>query len=307
MHFKYSDNNKRYHTLNYYNKITYGARVNKAVLNAGFTCPNIDGNKGRGGCIFCSSGSGYFTNSSTVPIEKQLDLEVVRIKQKNPDAKIIAYFQANTNTYSDVETLKKIYLPLTENENIIGISIGTRPDCLSDEILDFLARLNTKTKLTIELGLQTIHDETALIINRCYNYSEFEKSFQKLKNLDIRTTVHIINGLPKETPEMMLRTAEALGKLEPDAVKIQMLHIIQNTELGRLYNGEAMLTKDEYINIVISQLELLPPKTVIERLTGDAVKEQLIAPKWTADKISVLGGIDKLMAEKNTYQGREFI
>lgn len=306
--FPYSLDNKRYHTLYYYNMQKFGERVYKAPINAGFTCPNIDGTKGVGGCIYCDGGSGYFTDSNAIPVRKQLEHQISLIHQKHPKAKINAYFQSYSNTYADSEILRSKIEPALYFPDVAAVSIATRADCLKDDALKFLAELSTKTNLTVELGLQTVNDNTARIIKRGHTFSEFQKGYERLKNLGIRTVVHIINGLPNENKEMMLETAKILGKMKPDGVKIHLLHIIKGTELAQMY-GEGKyepLDKDKYVDIVVNQLELLPPETVIERLTGDGDKNKLIAPLWSKDKISVLGAIDKLQAERDSYQGKNF-
>lgn len=306
--FIYSNDNKRYHTLNYYNRSKFGEKIYKAVLDCGFTCPNIDGTKGFGGCIFCDSGSGYFTDG-TLDIDSQLDKEISRICRKYGEkSSITAYFQANTNTYAPAEKLRKLYNRVLKNDHIHGISIGTRADCLPEDIMEVLCKLNQRTNLTVELGLQSIHNETALRINRCCSYEEFLTGYSKLKSTGIRTCIHIINGLPWETDRMMLETAREISKLRPDAVKIQMLHVIQGTKLAQMYSDSPfrLISKEEYIDITVRQLELLPPETIIERITGDGDKSKLIAPMWSTDKISVLGGIDKHQAELNSWQGKFF-
>lgn len=303
--FLYSNDNKRYHTLSFHNKKLYERKMFKAVIDAGFTCPNIDGARGVGGCIFCDGGSGYFTNEKNVPVCEQIAFERKRIHEKYPDAGIIAYFQAHSNTYCCLSRLKEIISEAIES-GVDGISVATRADCLDEEKTDYLASVSVP--LTVELGLQTIHDETAVRINRCHSFDEFLKGYNMLKEHGIRTCVHIIDGLPGEDKEKMLETAKKLGELRPDGVKIHLLHVIEGTSLADMYNrGEYMpLEKDEYIDIVAEQLRYLPPETVIERITGDGDKRKLIAPLWSADKISVLGGIDKLMKEKNIYQGDLF-
>ena len=304
--FIYSTDNKRYHTLNYHNKKVYGRKIFKAVLECGFSCPNIDGSKGRGGCIFCDGGSGYFT-SPNLTITQQLESERKRIAVKNGNnVPVIAYFQANTNTYAPIGILEKCYMEALNFPDVIGLSIGTRADCLSDDVIDLLCRVNEITDLTVELGMQSMHDATISLINRCCTHEEFTEGFFSLKEKGIRICLHIINGLPNESSEMMLETACEAARLEPAAVKLQMLHVIRGTALEKMYNsGEfSLLSKEQYIDIIVHQLELLPPEIVIERITGDGDKSKLIAPKWSADKISVLGGIDKRLAELDTWQGK---
>ncbi|MGN1481079.1 TIGR01212 family radical SAM protein [Porcipelethomonas sp.] len=306
--FKYTCDNKRYHTLAYHNKKMFRQKVYKAVIDAGFSCPNKDGSKGFGGCIFCDSGSGYFTASPEISVKSQLDSELKRIHQKYPEASAIAYFQANTNTYSDAYTLKKIYDPVIDYPGIIGISIGTRADCLPSDILDYLEELSHKTYLTVELGMQTVHEKTLTFINRGYSHDIFLKGYSELKKRNIRTCIHIINGLPGESEDMMLETAIQAGKLEPDALKIQLLHVISGTPLAKLYNDGMFpaMSKEQYINLTVKQLEYIPQETVIERITGDGDKRKLIAPLWSSDKISVLGGIDKRQAELDSWQGKKY-
>lgn len=304
--FKYSFDNKRYHTLHYYNIQKYGRKIFKAVLECGFSCPNIDGTKGRGGCIFCDGGSGYFT-SSGMSVTEQLDAEHRRIAAKHGnDASVIAYFQANTNTYADTVVLRNLYEEAISFSHTIGISIGTRADCLSDEVLELLSEINSRTNLTVELGMQTMHESTIETINRCCTHKEFLEGYYSLKNRGIRTCLHLINGLLEETPEMMLESAKEAARLHPDGIKLQMLHIIRGTKLAAIFaeNPFELLTREQYIDIIVKQLELLPPETVVERITGDGDKSKLVAPMWSTDKISVLGGIDKRMAELDTWQGR---
>ncbi len=303
MEFPFSDDNKRYHTLSYENRRIYGGRVYKAVIDAGLTCPNIDGSRGQGGCVFCGGGSGYFTSQGTVA--EQLEREKARIWEKHPDARVIAYFQAHSNTYADPEKLRQMYLEAV-SRGICGIAAATRADCISPEIAELLAEL--PVPVTVELGLQTVHDQTAAAMNRCHGFSEFLEAYRLLKSKGLRVCVHLIDGLPGETDGMMLETAETLGRLRPDGVKIHLLHVIRGTRLAEWYQrGEYQpLTKERYVEIVVRQLELLPPETVIERLTGDGDKSKLLAPLWSRDKISVLGAIDKLQREWDSVQGKRF-
>lgn len=304
--FPFSNDNKRYHTLNYSNLQRFGRKMFKAVLECGFTCPNIDGTKGRGGCIFCDGGSGYFT-SPELSITEQLESEHRRIAAKyGDDAPIIAYFQANTNTYADVGTLRAFYEEALAYPHTAGISIGTRGDCLSEEILDLLAEISQRTFLTVELGMQTIHAPTIELINRCCTHDEFLKGCISLKNRGIRLCLHLINGLPGETEDMMLENARAAAVIHPEGIKLQMLHVIRGTTLSEMYQAGdfELLTREQYIDIIVKQLEVLSPDIVIERITGDGDRSKLIAPEWSADKIAVLGGIDKRMAELDTWQGR---
>ncbi len=300
--FIFSDDNKRYHTLSYYNRTRFGHKIYKAVIDAGFTCPNIDGTKSIGGCIFCDGGSGYFTDGC-ISVTRQLEKEYERISRKVSAPEIVAYFQTHTNTYAPVEVLRKYYNEAVDF-GVKGIAIATRGDCINAEIIELIKSL--PVPVTVELGLQSIHDKTAEIINRGHNFDEFLSGYNMLKSAGIRVCVHIINGLPYETEEMMLSTAEMLGKLRPDGVKIHLLHVIKGTVLAEMYEkGEYIpLAKEEYVDIVVKQLELLPPETVIERITGDGDKKKLVAPLWSMDKISVLGAIDVKQKELDSWQGK---
>ena len=304
--FKYSLDNKRYHTLNYHFKKKYGKKVFKVSLNANFSCPNKINGKG---CIFCSRlGSGDFAGN----VEKDLITQFNEVKdimeKKWPDAYYIAYFQANTNTFAPVSVLKEKYESVLNLPNVIGLDIATRPDSISEECLEYLKELNKRTNLTVELGLQSMHEETLKFIRRGHNLKQFEDCVKKLKENNINVVVHIINGLPNETKEMMLETIKYLNKLNIDGIKIHMLHVIKDTDLGDLYLKEPfhILTKEEYIDIVVSQLELLKPEIVIHRITGDPKKEDLIEPTWLLKKFCVLNDIDKEMKRKNTYQGKYY-
>ena len=306
--FKYSNTNKRYHTLDYYYKQKFNKKIFKVSLNANFSCPNLDGTIGYGGCIYCSkSGSGEFAGNKEDEIEKQF-LEVKQTMLKKwPNAKYIGYFQARTNTYAPVETLKKLHDKILKQENVIGLNIATRPDSISDECLAYLNELNKKTYLTIELGLQTTKEETTKLINRCHNLDCFEDMVKKLRDKNIDVIVHIINGLPYETKEDMLNTIKYLNKLDIQGIKIHMLSILKNTPLEYLYKKENfhVLTKEEYIDIVIDQLELLRPEIVIHRITGDPKIDDLIEPTWLTKKFCILNDIDKEMVKRDSYQGKK--
>lgn len=305
--FKYSDNNKRYHTLDYFYKHKFNSKVFKVSLNAGLSCPNIDGTVGKGGCIYCSnSGSGEFAGNKNDDIITQFNEIKKMMLKKWPNAKYIGYFQAHTNTYAPVETLKKLYEPILQQENVVGLNIATRPDAISDECLKYLEELNKKTYLTIELGLQTIHKKTTKIINRCHTLECFENMVKKLREKNINVVVHIINGLPYETKEDMIKTAKYLNTLDIQGIKIHMLSVIKNTKLEKLYQLKPfhILTEEEYIDIVINQLENLSPEIVINRITGDPKLDDLIQPTLLVKKFCVLNNIDKEMVKRNTYQGK---
>lgn len=304
--FKYSNTNKRYHTLDYYYKNRFNEKIFKISLNAGFTCPNIDGTKGFGGCIYCSkTGSGEFAGNKKDSIKKQFDEIKSMMLKKWPRAKYIAYFQARTNTYAPLSKLKEIYEEVLTYKDVIGINIATRADSISEECLDYLEDLNKRTYLTIELGLQTIKEETSILINRCHTLKEFEDTVKKLRERNIDVVVHIINGLPNETKEDMLNTVKYLNKLDIQGIKIHMLSITKDTRLENYYEEHPfhVLTKEEYIDIVIDQLELLRPEIVIHRITGDPKLEDLIEPNWLVKKFCVLNDIDKEMVKRDTYQG----
>ena len=300
--FKYSLDNKRYHTLNYELTKTFKERVFKVSLNGNFSCPNF---KNNSGCIFCSSmGSGDFAGNKNDTLINQFNSVKEKLNKKWPDTKYIAYFQANTNTFAPVSVLKQKFETALKIPNVVGLNIGTRPDSISDECLEYLCDLNRRTYLTIELGLQSMHDKTLNLINRGHDLKCFDECVKKLKENNIRVVVHIINGLPYETNEMMIDTVKHLNKLKIDGIKIHMLHILKNTELEKLYYKEKfhVLTKEEYVKIVCDQIEELNDTITIHRLTGDAKKEDLIEPLWTLKKVSVLNDIDKELDKRGTYQ-----
>ncbi len=304
--FKYSLDNKRYHTLNFYYKNKFGGKVAKISLNGGFTCPNIDGTKGYGGCIYCSkTGSGEFGGDIHDDLITQFNKVKKVMDHKWPNSKYIAYFQARTNTYAPLEVLKTKYETVLKLPNVVGLTIATRCDAIEDCVLDYLDELNKRTNLTIELGLQTIHEKTAKIINRCHTLKEFDDMVKKLRERNIEVVVHIINGLPYETKEMMLDTVKHINNLDIQGVKIHMLNIIKDTKLDELYkrNSFELLNRDDYIDIVIKQLELLREEIVIHRITADPDPNSLVEPKWLLAKRSLINDIDKEMAKRNTYQG----
>lgn len=299
-------NNKRYYTLDYFYKQKFGCKVFKISLNAGFTCPNIDGKVGTGGCIYCSSlGSGDFAGSQKDSLIEQFEKVKAIMEQKWPSGKYIGYFQAHTNTYAPLPILKEKYEAILSMDNVVGLAIATRPDAISMECMDYLEVLSKKTYLTIELGLQTIHENTSKLINRCHSLKCFEDCVKNLRSRNINVVVHIINGLPGETKEMMLATTNYLNSLDIQGIKIHMLHILKHTQLGYWYQKEKfdVLSKEEYIDIVCDQLELLRPDIVIHRLTGDPNPNELIEPKWLCKKFCVLNEIDKELVRRNTYQG----
>ncbi len=302
--FQYSLDNKRYHTLNYYYKNKYGKKTFKVSLNGNFSCPNKE--KNGHGCIFCSRlGSGDFAGDQNEDLVTQFTKIKEIMEKKWPNSYYIGYFQANTNTYAPLNELKEKYETILKIPNVIGLNIATRSDAISLECYDYLEELNKKTNLTIELGLQSIHEKTLKLINRGHDLKNFEKAVKELQKRNIEVVVHIINGLPGETKEDMLETVKYLNNLKVNGLKIHMLHIIKDTDLADYYQQHKfhILTKEEYIDIVISQLELLNPQIVIHRITGDPKKEDLITPTWLLKKFCVLNDIDKEMVKRNTYQG----
>ena len=309
--FKYAfDDNKRYHTWNYYLRNTFGEKIFKVSINAGFTCPNIDGKVAYGGCTYCSKeGSGDFAGNPKDDLIKQFNDIKEMMLRKWPNAKYIGYFQAYTNTYAPLEVLKEKYETILAQDDVVGLSISTRPDCLEDDVLEYLAELNERTNLWVELGLQTIHDSTSKIINRGHDYKTFLEGVEKLKSKNIKTVVHIINGLPGEDYNMMMETAKAVADLNVHGIKIHLLHVIKNTPMARMLekNMMSLMTQDDYVNLVCDQLEILPPEMVIHRLTGDGKKEDLVGPLWSLKKWEVLNAIDDTMKVRDSYQGIKYL
>lgn len=306
--FLYSFDNKRYHTWNYYLKNKYQQKVFKVPLNANFSCPNRDGTCGVGGCTFCGSlGSGEYAGNIHDDLAKQFSDVYEVMKRKWPTGLPMAYFQAYTNTYATLEKLKEYFTPFIERDDILGIAIATRADCLEDDKIAYLQSLTKKKEIWIELGLQSIHDKTAIETNRGHDYATFLDCIERLKNTDLKICVHLINSLPNEDEQMMLETAKQVGQLPIHAVKLHMLHVCEGTKMGQIYKKHPfpLYSLEQYINIIIKQLEVLPPEIIIQRLTGDAVKELLIAPEWTLNKTNVLNSIDKEMVKRNTWQGKK--
>ena len=304
--FKYSNTNKRYYSYDYYLKNKYNSKVSKIGLDAGFTCPNRDGKVSFGGCIFCSDGARSNEIKNITDLEEQYQTLKKVMLNKWKDSKFIAYFQAFTNTYAKVEKLKEIYEPFINKDEVVALSIATRPDAIDNETLDYLEDIAKRIPLTIELGLQTANDKTALFINRGYKFDVFVNIVKELRKRNIDVVVHLINGLPFETKEDNLETIKKIRHLDIQGIKFHSLFIEKDTPLEKLYikNNYHVLTLDEYIDIVISQLELLPEHIVIQRLTGDPIPSKLAFPLWSIKKINVLNGIDKEMAKRSTFQGR---
>lgn len=305
--FPYSDDNKRYQTYSYYLRHRFGCKVSRISLNAGLSCPNLDGTKGTGGCSYCSpSGSGDFGGKPSQTITEQFADVADRMAEKWDTRKHIAYFQARTNTYAPVEHLRKLYQEALQCPGVVGLSIATRPDCLPEDVCDLLGELAQKTYLTVELGLQSICDETGRRINRCHTYEDFLQGYEKLRRRGVLVGVHIINGLPGETPDMMQKTAEKLADLDLHLVKIHLLHVLKGTRLAQEYEqGQfPLLSKEDYVQIICSQLEQFPQEFVIGRLTGDGAPDLLIGPQWSLKKLCVLNAIDQELVRRNSWQGK---
>ncbi len=299
---------ERINTLNHHYRQIFGEKIYKLSLDGGFTCPNRDGTIGYGGCIFCSAGgSGEFAADKNLSVKDQITAAKDIFTAKNTGKKYIAYFQAFTNTYAPVSYLRKIYYEALEMEEIAGISIGTRPDCLPDEVLDLLKEINQFKPVYLELGLQSCHDSTAKFIRRGYPTSVFKQAVLKSKQAGLNVVCHIILGLPGETKEHIFETIKYLNKLPIDGIKMSMLHVLKDTELAAYYDatGFPVFEQDEYIDLVIDCLERLRKDIVIHRMTGDGPKDLLIAPLWSLNKRAVLNGIQKKLKERNTWQGRK--
>ncbi len=303
----YFTKEKRYNTINQYYRHIFGTKVYKISLNGDFTCPNRDGTLSYKGCIYCSeSGSGDFAGDKNNSLKEQFDTIKDIMQKKWPFGKFIAYFQANTNTYGSLKKLKTLYeTALTLDSSIVGLSIATRPDCLPDYVLDYLEDLNQRTFLTVELGLQSTNEKTLKFLNRGHNLKQFVDACIKLRERNINVVVHIINGLPTDTKKDMINSAKFLNNLDIQGVKIHMLYIQKKTELAYYYkhNPFHLLTLEEFVEIVVEQLEYLNENIIIHRITGDCPSDELIAPTWTLKKLVVSNEIDKRMRILDTYQG----
>lgn len=309
--FLHSDSNKRYYTYDYYLKRRFGGKCAKIPIDAGFTCPNIDGRCGTGGCIYCSArGSGDFAAGGGLSVTEQYRLTREKLSGKWSTERCIPYFQAHTNTYAPTEMLRALFEEAVALPGAVGLNIATRADCLEDGTVAYLAELAERTTLTVELGLQTTNDETAKRINRGHTFGEFVEGYQKLRSVSdkIGICVHLIFGLPGEDDEIMLHSVRELAALRPDQVKLHLLHVLRSSRLGKIYErGEyTPLEREHYIDLVTRALTLLPSDTVIARLTGDGMGEDLIAPDWSRKKVSVINDIDKRMYELDLWQGKYF-
>lgn len=298
---------KKYFSANEYFRSRFGVKLIKIALDGGFTCPNRDGTLSRGGCIFCSpDGSGDFSACRSQSITSQLAEMKEKMSIKWKSGKYLAYFQAFTNTYAPVNVLREKYTEAISDKDVLALSVATRPDCLSHDVLALLSELNEIKPVFVELGLQSSKPETVKLINRCYENSVFSSAVKNLHSVGINTVAHIILGLPYETKEDMLASVSYAAACGIDGIKLQLLHILKNTALEQLYYKEAfkILTLDEYVDIVISSIELLPPSVVIHRITGDGNRKTLIEPKWSLDKKRVLNAINNGFINRNTFQGR---
>ena len=299
---------KRYYSLDYYIKKTYGEKLYKISLNGGMTCPNRDGTLGTRGCIFCSiGGSGDFAADCNISIQEQLAAGKALVSEKHTGSSYIAYFQAYTNTYAPFSYLERIYTEAISQPEVKILSIATRPDCLSPEILELLSRMNQIKPVWVELGLQTIHEKSAAFIRRGYSLDVFEKAVYDLKRIGIHVIVHTILCLPNETTEMILQTISYLNKLPIDGIKLQLLHVLRETDLADIYKKTPFYlpTMAEYLELLGTLLSHIRPDIVIHRITGDGPKSLLIAPLWTANKRLVLNSIQKYLKDADIWQGKE--
>jgi len=297
---------KRYYSLNYYLRHKFGCKVFKISLDAGFSCPNRDGTIGTGGCIFCSErGSGDFAGSREFSIHDQFQSIKKMMSKKWSNGKCIAYFQAYTNTYAPVYVLNQKYREAVEENDVVGLAIATRPDCLDDDVLDLISKFNEKLYTWVELGLQTSNEDTAIKINRGYKLNVFEKAVKNLNDRNIDVVAHIIFGLPEEKHEDMINTVRYVSDIKVQGVKFHLLHLMKNTPMVRFYKlGQLkFMTEEEYVNLICRAISYTDPDIVVHRLTGDSPRDTLIGPKWSLKKWEILNEIDKSLADNNIYQG----
>ena len=302
-------NGKRYHSLNYFLRDRFKEKVFKISLDGGFSCPNRDGTISKGGCLFCSeSGSGDYAGDRELSITKQFCDIKEMMNKKWKEGKYIAYFQAFTNTYAPVEELKRKYNEALKQEGVVAIAIATRPDCLQDEVLELLEEINKKFYVWVELGLQTVSDETARKINRRYKLEVYEDAIRRLKERNIDFVTHCIFGLPGETKEDMLRSVDYIAHSGSKGIKFHLLHLMKHTPMVKLYErGELeFLSQDDYIDLICKSIAMLPEDMVVHRLTGDAPRDLLIGPMWSLKKWEVLNAIDKALVDNEIYQGKDF-
>ncbi|PZE20782.1 TIGR01212 family radical SAM protein [Paenibacillus xerothermodurans] len=300
---------KRFNSWNTEMRRQFGTKVFKVMLDAGFTCPNRDGSVATGGCTFCSArGSGDFAGSRHDDLVTQFNKIRDLQHRKWPDAKYIGYFQAYTNTYAPVEQLREYYEVILAQPGVVGLSIATRPDCLPDDVIEYLAELNQRTYLWVEMGLQTIHESTSQMINRAHDTQCFEEAVAKLRKHNIRICAHIIYGLPGETHDMMLATGRAVAAMDVQGIKIHLLHLMRKTPMVKQYEAGLLrfLEKDEYVKLVVDTWEMLPPPMVVHRLTGDAPRDLLIGPMWSLKKWDVLNAFDAELRARDSWQGKKY-
>lgn len=298
---------KRFHTWNYEMHEQFQDKVFKVMLDAGFTCPNRDGSIAKGGCTFCSArGSGDFAGRRRDDLVTQFNTIRDRQHLKWPNAKYIGYFQAYTNTYAPVEELREYYEVILQQPGVVGLSIATRPDCLPDDVLDYLKELNERTYLWLEMGLQTVHESTSELINRAHDTECYLEAVEKLRKRNIRVCAHIIYGLPQESHEMMLETGRAVSQMDVQGIKIHLLHLMRKTPMVKQYEAGLLrfLEQDEYVKLIVDTLEFLPPEMIVHRLTGDAPRDLLIGPTWSLNKWEVLNAIDAELKNRDTWQGK---
>ncbi len=307
--FPFPSDGKRYYTWNRYLRDQFQMKIFKVALDAGFDCPNRDGTAAYGGCTFCSAaGSGDFAGDRVDSIPVQFEKIKEKMHEKWKNGKYIAYFQAYTNTHAPLPVLKEKFEAALALDGVVGLSIATRPDCLPDDVVEYLAELNKRTFLWIELGLQTVHEKTAALVNRAHDYQTYKEGVEKLRKHNISICTHIINGLPLEDREMMMETAREVAKLDVQGIKIHLLHLLKGTPMVKQYEKGMLefLEKDAYIQLVADQLEVIPPTMVVQRITGDGPIDQMIGPMWSVNKWEVLNGIDAELKRRDSYQGKYF-
>lgn len=298
---------KRFHTWNFEMRRHFQQKVFKVMLDAGFTCPNRDGTIAAGGCTFCSArGSGDFAGSRRDDLVTQFNTIRDRQHEKWPHAKYIGYFQAYTNTYAPVEELREYYETILAQPGVVGLSIATRPDCLPNDVVDYLAELNKRTYLWVEMGLQTVHESTSKLINRAHDTTCYLDAVRRLRERNIRVCSHIIYGLPMESHEMMLETGRQVAAMDVQGIKIHLLHLMKKTPMAKQWEMGLLrfLEQDEYTQLIVDTLEMLPPGMIVHRLTGDAPRDLLIGPTWSLKKWEVLNGIDRALQKRHTWQGK---
>lgn len=298
---------KPYHSLNYYLRQKYGEKVFKISLDGGFTCPNRDGKIDTRGCIFCSAGgSGDFASSRLLSITDQIEDGKSKLQGKYKGNKFIAYFQAYTNTYGSLQHLEKVFTEAIQHPDIVGLSIGTRPDCLNDQIVALLKKLNAQKEVWVELGLQTIHESTSQYIRRGYALKVYDQAVDALHDAGIPVITHLILGLPGETKDMMLQSVNYVARKAVHGIKLQLLHVLKDTDLAEHYHNNHFdtLEREAYIDLVVDCIECLPPDMVVHRLTGDAPRRLLIAPRWSTDKKNIFNHIHRTFKDRETYQGK---